>query len=537
MNRCCRWFCSTGCCVFLLAGCSEKKEVSPLKTNTLLNISLPHDPPTMDPRKGSEEISSALHFMLFEGLTRLMPDGSVSLAQAESIEISLDKTHYTFHLRDTVWSDGTPVTAYDFEKSWKDILNPTFPANNAHLLYPIKNADSAKRGQVPLDEVGIKATDAKTLHVELIRPTPYFLELISFCVFFPVNQQMDAKDPQWAFRANSHFTSNGFYTLKKWKPSGEILLVKNPHYWNPQAVSLEGIHFIIVDHETTVLHMYERGELDLIVQYLSPLPIDALPQLKKRGLLQVSPMGGSAFCAFNTQKAPFNNKKIRQAFSLAMNRSAIVKEITQLDEIPAYNTIPPVLKKNNNRAFFQDGDVIKAKELLDSGLQELGCSIGDLDLTYHYISSELEQKVAQALQQQWETGLGVRVKLESVDRKILLDKLTKRDYTMAQAGWYAQYCDQMNLLERFLFATNAKNYAHWENPEFISLINQSFLSQTPDERLTILEKAEEILTEEVPISPIYHKNTITLLKPYLTNVRYTPIGNLCFEQIRRKEEK
>ena len=502
-----------------------------MNSKRFLNISIRHDPPTMDPRKGGDEISSAFHFMLFEGLTRLMPDGSVSLAQAESIDISNDKKHYTFHLRDAVWSDGSPVTAYDFEKSWKDILNPDFPSSNAHLLYPIKNADAAKKGLVPLNAVGIKATDAKTLEVELIRPTPYFLELISFCVFFPINQEMERKDHNWAFHANSHFLSNGFYVLKKWKHNGEVTLEKNPNYWNPEEVSLEGIHVIIIANETTTLQMYERGSLDLIAQYLSPLPIDALPQLKKLGVLHATPMGGSTLCAFNTLKVPFCNKKIRQAFSIAMNRSDIVNAITQLDEIPAFGTIPPVLKKNKNRAFFQDSDVSKAKELLQLGLEELGIKAKDLDLTYHYTTSELDHKIAQALQQQWETGLGVKVKLANVERKILLDKLITRSYSMAQTTWYAQYSDQMNLLERYISCSNVKNYAHWENPRFIDLINQSFLASTPDERLAILEQAEEIITDDVPISPIYHKNAITLLKPHVKNVKYTPIGNLCFEQL------
>ena len=526
-----QWILLMTCLGALFCSCNGKPQKNLITQARILNISIPHDPPTMDPRKGGDELSSTLHFMLFEGLTRLMPDGSVTLAQAESIDVSSDKKYYTFHLKNTVWSDGSPVTAYDFEKSWKDILDPNFPSSNAHLLYPIKNADAAKKGLVPLADVGIKATDAKTLHVELIRPTPYFLELISFCVFFPINQAIDKKDHNWAFHGGSHFTSNGFYILKKWKHSGDITIVKNPKYWNPQGVSLEGLRFIIVDHEMTVLQMYERGDLDLIVHYLSPLPTDALPQLKKRGILHSTPMGGSTLCTFNTRKVPFNNKNIRKAFSIAMNRLSIVKDITQLDEIPAFGAIPPVLKKNKNRVFFKDSDASKARELFALGLEELGIEEKDLDLTYHYTTSELDHKIAQALQQQWESALGVRVKLANVERKILLDKLTKRNYSMAQTTWYAQYSDQMNLLERYISCDNAKNYAHWENPQFVSLLDQSFLASDPDERLAILEQAEEVFTDAIPITPIYHKNAITLLKPHVKNVKYTPIGNLCFEQI------
>jgi oligopeptide transport system substrate-binding protein len=142
-----------------------------------LNVNISGEPATLDPRKGADLISSSLHFMLFEGLTKITPDGSTVPAQAEKIDLSLDCKTYTFHLRECRWSDGTPVTAYDFEKAWKDILDPQFPAANAHLFYPIRNAEAAKKGKVTLQEVGIRVKDPKTLVVELENPTPYFLEL------------------------------------------------------------------------------------------------------------------------------------------------------------------------------------------------------------------------------------------------------------------------------------------------------------------------------------------------------------------------
>ena len=373
--------------------------------------------------------------------------------------------------------------------------------------------------------------DEKTLVVELIRPTPYFLELISFCVFFPVNHTLDEKDHTWAFHAGSHFTSNGFYVLKKWKHHSDITLVKNPHYWNPQVVNLDQVRFLMIDNESTVLQMYEKNELDIVIQFLSPLPIDALPKLHEQGLLHTHPMGGSTFTVFNTKTIPFCNKNMRKAFSCAMNRGKIVENITQLNEIPALGAIPPVLKLNKNRAFIQDHDEKQAKELFKLGLKELGLKAQDLNLTYVYRSAELDDKIAQALQQQWLEALGVRVNLENVEHKILLDKLIKRKYTFAQSVWYAQYSDQMNLLERYISPENVKNYAQWENPKFVSLINQSFLASSPKERLDILERAEEIFVDDLPLTCIYHKNAITLLKPYITDVQYTPIGNLCFERL------
>ena len=163
------------------------KHQNPEQSDQVLHLNMKAEPKTMDPRKGGDWYSSQMHSLFFEGLVKLYPNQSFKLAQAESYEVSDDQLIYTFHLRDTVWSNNTPVTAYDFEQSWKDILDPNFPSVNAQLFYPIKNADLAKKGVVSLDEVGIKAIDTKTLVITLEQPTPYLINLLSFCVFSPVN--------------------------------------------------------------------------------------------------------------------------------------------------------------------------------------------------------------------------------------------------------------------------------------------------------------------------------------------------------------
>ena len=165
--------------LFYSAGCQTADPSSP----KALRISISREPATLDPRKGGELIGSVLQFMLFEGLTRVNPDGTVTAAQAKRIELSKDRLRYTFYLRDTFWSDGRPVTAYDFAATWKKILVPDFPAPNAFLFYPIRGAEAAKRGTGSLEDVGIHAIDAKTLVVELVNPTPYFLDLVSFAFF------------------------------------------------------------------------------------------------------------------------------------------------------------------------------------------------------------------------------------------------------------------------------------------------------------------------------------------------------------------
>jgi oligopeptide transport system substrate-binding protein len=523
------------CALVIFASSCQKKTSSASNLKQCIHLNLKSEPATLDPRKGGDVISSHMHFLLFEGLVRLNPDGSIVPAQAKTFEISADGTVYTFLMRDSVWSNGKPVTAYDFEKSWKDILDPAFPSINAHLLYPIKNAEAAKKSRLPLSEVGIVAKDAKTLVITLEKPTPYFLDLISFCVFFPVSSEKDQEFPEWAYHAGEHYVSNGPFILKEWKHHNEIVALKNPLYWDNLRVRPDEIHFSMIDNETTALQMFENGQLDMIGEPLSPLPVDALPTLKKKSNLFTRPIGGTTMLAFNVDKLPFNNVKIRKAFSYAIDRESIVKNITQMGEIAATNAVPPILKNNRNHAFFKDADIAQAQSLLEEGMKELGITREAFnDIVYYYTTSDTDHKVAQAIQQQWQKVLGVQIKLENLDHKILMDKLIKRNYLFAQSLWVAQYNDQMNILERFKFKTNAKNYANWENPEYIRLIDESFY-ENGAKRAEILEKAEGIFMSEMPICPIYHWEMAYLVQPHLNDVGLTPIGDLVFEKLNRNQ--
>lgn len=524
--------------IIVIFGAScQKKAPAPQNQSQRIHLNLKNEPATLDPRKGGDTISSHLHFLLFEGLVKLNHDNSITPAMAKSFEISANGTEYIFILRDALWSNGAPVTAFDFEKSWKDMLDPSFPSPNAHLLYPIKNAQAAKQGKVPLSEVGIFAKDAKTFIVTLEKPTPYFLDLISFCVFFPINQQIDEEYPDWAYHAGEHYTSNGPFILKEWKHHNELIVEKNPYYWNLDRVRANVIHFSMIDNEMTALQMFENGQLDMIGEPLSPLPTDALASLKKTGTVRAKPIGATTMITFNVDQSPFNNVKIRKAFAYAIDRESIVKNITQMDEIAATNIIPPVLKNNRNRSFFKDKDLVQAKSLLEEGMKELGITRDTFnDIIYYYATSESNNKIAQALQQQWQNNLGVRIRVENLDHKILMDKLIKRNYTFAQSLWIVQYNDQMNIFERFKFRTNPKNYCNWENPEYIRILDASFY-ENGFKRAEILEKAEELFIDEMPICPIYHWNTHYIVQPYLDNVAIVSIGDLVFENLTIENRK
>ncbi len=522
--------------VLLFASCAGSKKSC--KQVPTLRLNMYHEPLTLDPRQGSEMVGSAMHFMLFEGLMRMNPDGSITPAQAKSIEISDDRLTYTFHLRGTQWSNGTAVTAADFEKAWKKILSPDFPAANAHLLAPIKNAEKAKQGLVPIDEVGVHATNSQTLVVHLEHPTPYFLELISFCVFFPVPHQVDESEPHWMEKTGPEFVCNGPFKLTIWKHQNELVCEKNPLYWESSQINLNTIHINIVSNEATVLNMYENGEIDMMGLGICPIPNDVLARYYKQGLLKTYSSPGTTILSFNVEKFPFNNKNIRKAFAYAIHRHEIVDNVTLLGEDVATDLIPPCLRKSAPIVYFKDHDIEKARELFQRGLKELGITEDQFPtLTYYYSFSGVNHKLAQVLQQQLLQKLEIQIDLQQVEHKVLLDLLKSRNYELAQSFWIAQYNDPISILERFKYKTQAKNYPGWEHPEYIRLLEKSASDKTPEERLKTLQTAEALLLEEMPLVPLYHWKTGFMIQDHLNYQDFPNNGFLELTRISLKNEK
>ena len=493
-----------------------------------LRINLRKEPFSLDPRKGNDMVASQVQFMLFEGLLRLNPDMSLSPAQAESYEISSDGKIYTFHLRDAFWSDGTPVTAYDFEKTWKSILDPQFPSPDAYLLYSIKNAKSAKKGEIPLAQVGIHSKDVKTLIVELESPAPYFLQIVATSVLLPVNRTMEMADPHWASQPK-HILSNGPFKLKEWKFNHEMVFEKNPLYHQANNVKLDHIFFDIIDREMAVLHMYATGYFDLVGSPLSFFPSELLDDLDKKALLTFFPVANTKFLAFNTSCPPFHNANIRRAFAYAIDRKSIVKHITRLNQKEALNIIPPVLLAEDS-TYFSDGDATQAKRCLQKGLEEL--QIGNLGrLTFIYVASELNHVLAQELQQTWSKALGIDVDLQHVEFKTLHELSKSGNFSIGLFAWLADYGDSMNILERFTDKSNHRNYPKWENNTYNKLIEEALKTTSRAQYLEKVKEAEQLLIDEMPLTCLFHENYAFLIHPHVKNFAVSPLGHIYFDRI------
>ena len=511
-------------CLSLISSCQSKPQENKENKNKKVRLNLISDPRTLDPRKSRELNERILMNMFFEGLVREGKTGQSELALADHVDISEDGTSYTFHLRDAKWSNGDPILAKDFIYSWKSSLDPAFLSENAYQLFCIKNAEQIKKGEKSSEELGVRLLDERTLQVDLENPIPYFLELLSFSIFFPVHEAMDSKG--WDL-THQTLISSGPFCLKEWKHHDFIETSKNPLYWDAEAVRLPGIYLVMVSEDTEI-RMFEKGELDWAGSPLSILPFDLLEMLKKQNLLRSHPMLATSFFRVNVEKFPFNNVNIRKAFALAINRKAIVEHVVQGGNTSAVRFVPEAMNVQKDPYFAECNEEL-ARSFLQKGLDELKISKEDLPrIVFLYAALQKNYPISQAVQQDWKRVLGVSVELEANERGAFFGRLGKQDYQVAIGSWIADFNDPINFLGIFKYKKASTNNTQWENKEYIDLLNASEKA-LKEERKELLRRSEAILMEEMPIIPLYHHAMLYLQKEYLKDVFISSLGNLDFK--------
>ncbi|MFS1513293.1 peptide ABC transporter substrate-binding protein [Chengkuizengella sp. SCS-71B] len=493
-------------------------------TEKVFRASFASEPPSLDPGQATDTTSSTVLRGVFEGLTRITPDGA-ALAGAENVEISDDYLTYTFTLRDHSWTNGDPVTAHDYEYAWKRVLDPAFAADYAYQLYYIKNAEAANTGKGSMEDVGVKALDDKTLEVTLENPTPYIMDLFAFTTYKPVNKKVVEANETWANDAGDLYVSNGPFKLDIWEHGNEIQLVKNDDYWDADTVQLDRIIYAVVEDEGTVLALYEDGELDWAGSPFSSLPTDSLPILKEQGLLTTQIRTGTYMYKFNVEKEPFNNKKIRQAFSYAIDRQSIIDHVAQGEQIPAMGLVPPNMELVKE-PYFQDNNVERAKELFDEGLKELGyASADDLPpLVISHNTSEGHQKIAQAVQEQWRQVFGIELTLENAEWGVYLDQIDEGDFQIARYGWIGDFNDPINFLEIFK-EIGGNNNTRWHNEEYARLLDLTYSEGDIPTRTQLLKDAEVIFMDEMPIAPVFYYTYNYVFNPEIKGIFLDSLGN------------
>ena len=390
-----------------------------------------------------------------------------------------------------------------------------------------------KRGKTTTSQepVGFVALDPTRLQIQLETPVSYFLQLLAHPALFPVHRSMRGVFSQHQPIDPHAIVCSGPFKIKSYKDQVEIILEKNTRYHDSSLVALERIYMSRITDPQTALALFEKGQLDWLGLPLSSLPVDAMEDLQKKGVLQVHPLLDTRFLYFNTKQYPFINVNLRRALTLAINREAIVKEVLHTSDFPALGYVPFAQKREKWHPFFQDHDEKGAKECFRQALAELHLKADELpEITLCYNTSDMWRRVIQVIQEQWRTVLGVRVKIENTDWHVHMDRLRHGQFQVARAGRSADFVDALSFLQHLLSFNTTQNFCRWENREFDQLLQLAESGRSDQERSLCLEKAEALMMQEMPIAPLVYLNAYTISHPDLKGVIVSPLYYVDFSK-------
>ncbi|GAA0605174.1 dipeptide ABC transporter substrate-binding protein DppE [Virgibacillus siamensis] len=506
-------------------GGESSKDSSDSSGEKVLYMNNGEEPTSLNPPVGFDSVSWNVLNNLMEGLTRLGKDDKPHPAMAEDWEVSDNGKVYTFHLReDANWSNGDPVRAQDFVYAWKQLLNPKTGSPAAFLGYFIKGGEAYNTGEGSAEDVMVKAVDDKTLKVTLTAPTNFFLHVVTNPAFFPVNAKVAKENPDWYTEADS-FVANGPFKLKKWAHEKEMVMVKNDQYWDKETVKLDKVHWAMVNNPNTEYQMFKSDELDM-----TNIPSDMAEQLIDGDNVVIEKQAGLYFYRFNVNKEPFQNKKIRKAFALAINQENIVNYVTKNKEEAAKAFVSPGFEGPSGKDFREvNGDLVKfnpekAKKLLEQGMKEEGYDkLPKVTLSYN--TSEGHKAIAVAMQDMFSENLGVNVTLENTEWNVFLEAQKNLKHQLSRSSFLFDYADPINFLESFTTG-QSMNRTGWSNKEYDKLIAQAKKETNEEKRWELMYEAEKLLAEEMPIFPIHYYNQVFIYKDDVTGIVRHPVGYL-----------
>lgn len=525
------WIVACAVSLLMLTSCGRKNSACDTRNEMgYLRLNLQGEPRSLDPRRGDRRSQIVLR-MLFEGLTRVLPDNSIQLAAAESVTVDADKCTYTFNLRQAFWSNGLPVVAADFERTWKEMCAPDFDSPFANAFFCIKNAEAAKRGSVSISEVGVIAVDERTLVVELEHPAPYFLNFVSSPLFSPTCQALVQTHPNWSREAGDFYVSNGPFSLEAWRHGEEISVKKNPYYWDSETVRLAGIKLSMVEDAATVLEMFSKGQLDWAGEPLSEVPLDALDRLRDQGMLRTCNAGGIFHLKFDVLQSPLDSPAMRRALAYAIDRRELIDHVMRGGETIATSILPPSLTLEGGTV--PDGDRALAREQLQEVLRQRDCKLEDLPpLKFTYALVEGHKALAQAIQQQWQDNLGIRVELQGMDWNSFFATMIKGEVQIGGAAWYSWHDDPIYNLEHVKSRSARYNSTHWEHPNYCALLDAADREIDLEKRAELLRQAEQLVLEELPLVPLYVTTYKYVVSDRVRDVFIGELGHIDFKWAR-----
>lgn len=478
------------------------------------------EPQSFDPQKTEGVPESQVAYQLFEGLASTDPNGELIPGVAESWESTPDYKTWTFHLRkDAKWSNGDPVTAQDFVYSWRRLVNPNTASPYASFLdyMQVANAQDIIDGKKKPEELGVEAKDDYTFVVHATNPVPYAVGLTTHQSLLPVPQKVIEKfGDAWVKKEN--IVGNGAYKLKDHVINEKIEFERNPLYWNDKETVINTATFLAIENASTDVSRYRAGDLD-ITSYA--LPPEQFAKLKKEIPDEVFTARTLATYSYelNNMKAPFTDKRVRQALNYALDREVITDKVLGQGQTPTYVFTPPYIAEGDQiqQPAYSKEPMAQRKEEAIKLLEEAGFSKSNpLKFTILYNTNENHKKVAIAAASMWKAntkGL-VDVKLENQEWKTYIDSRRAGRYDAARAGWNADY-NQATTFGNYFLSNSSNNTAKYASPEYDKAIAESYLATDAKGRAEAYAKAEAILANDFAIVPIFNYVNPRLVKPYV----------------------
>lgn len=552
--------------VGLLAGCgggTQSGDNTPDAQNTQtgnesgafeISLSIASEPQTIDPALNSAVDGAIMISHMFEGLMRWEDSGSetkgsngtcnnaqLGYGQAESYDkvVNDDGTvTYTFHLRDGIkWSDGKDVTAQDFVFSWQRLVNPETAADYSYMIDSVVNATEIMNGEKDPSELAVKAVDDKTFEVTITSDLPYFTEICAFPATFPVREDV-VSNAQWTYSPETYI-SNGAYKMTVRETNAQIVMEPNEYYYGVDSLGPQKITFKLMDDQNAQLNGFKTGELD----FIQSVPVDEIAGLLASGEMKVVDYIGTYYVCYQTQKAPFDDPRVRQAFTLAVDRNYIVSEITQTGQVEAGGYVPAGVYdaagatgddfRTTGGDYYDpykdsyEANCEKARELL----AEAGYPNGEgfPVVEYLYNTDDNHKAVAEALQNMWQTELGVTVTLTNQEWGTFLQTRKDGDYSIARNGWIADYNDPMTFLDMWVTG-GGNNDAQYSNPDYDAKIAEAKATSDAATRMQLMHEAEDILLEQDwVVNPLYFYTQSYMLASDIQGMYYTPLGYFFFD--------
>ena len=486
---------------------------APVLQAATLNMQNGGDLTSFDPHQLSGDWENRIVGDVFEGLLTEDIQAEPIPGQAESWEISEDGTTYTFTLREGLtWSDGEPVTAEDFVFSFQRLMDPANAADYAYLQYPIKNAEAINAGETEdLSQLGVRAIDERTLEIELERPTPYFLGALTHYTAYPLPQHAtEEHGDDWVKVEN--IVVNGAYRPVEWIPGSHVLTEKNPDFHDAENVSIDGVKFFTLEDQAAAFKRYRAGEFDI----LTDMPKDQFAWMQENmpGEARVEPFAGLYFYVVNHSEPPFDDVRVRQAFSMAVNREVIGPQVLGTGELPAYSWVPPGMAGYGEPETLDWMDLPYPEKVAEAKalLEEAGYGPDNpLSVQLRYNTNDNHKRVAVAIASMWKP-LGVEVELYNTETKVHYDELSRGVLEIARAGWLADYNDADNFLNLLKGGVDY-NYGRYQSDEYDRLMNEATAEPDLDKRIELLHQAEEVALDDSAAIPIYYYLSENVVSP------------------------